>query len=302
MSVLPVALRVPRPRWLARFLVFLLVESVQDLHRLDRSVFGWVRGLPRENQGVLAVTALCVGLGVYAVREMLADPRSLAVVLGPPGWAVGVGASLAIARIARRPIVLLAPFGVVLWWFSPRVALVLVVVAVVAVGWTTTSRSAHGKVTKRRTLSGATVVGAHFTPDRHAHAGLAPGEKCSAFVAKHEGGHAAALVALGGRVTKARAFADGSGYTEGKLPCRPSLFLAVVDDVSFSVGGEVAVHSTSGCGFDHKLRDRALGMLPADQQRVARTAGYAAARRAQHTHGHVQRAVADALIKTGSYR
>lgn len=296
----PAAVLAARLWWSGRFLVGLVLELLQAAW----SLVGWVRGLPRENQGVLAVSAVCVVGGAVGVRQMLADTRAWSVVLGPPAWALGISAALVIAWGVRRPIVWLPPFALVVWWVSPMAAVVLVALTVLAVGWTTTTRGAHGKVTKRRTMFGTTVVGAHFAPDRHAHAAYAPGpgQKCSEFVAKHEGGHAAALVALGGVVTKARAFADGSGYCEGKLPCRPSLFQAVVDDVQFSVGGEVAVNSTSGCDFDHRLRDTALAMLRPDQRPMARTAGYAGARRAQSTHAHVQRAVANALVKNGSYR
>lgn len=300
----PIEIAPARALWAARFLLGLTLELVRALW----GAAGWFHRLPRENQGVLAVTVTAVCMGVYAVREMLADPRTWAQVFGPPGWVVGVVASLFIARVARRPIVLLAPFGVALWWFSPRVALVLVAVAVVAVYWTTKSRSAHGSMTKRRTLTGQTVVTAHFTADTHRHGkahftdAKGKGEKCSPLVAQHEGGHAAALVALGGTLTKARAFADGSGYCQGRLPGRPSLFQAVVDDVAFTAGGEVAVHSRSGCSGDQAMMRESLGLLPGNQRGMARTAGYAQARRAQHTHAHIRNRVANALITTGRYR
>lgn len=261
----------------------------------------WAWRLPRENQAVLATTLAGVGMGVHAAHEAMADPRSWAQVFGPPGWVLGVCAALFIARCVTRPIVLLVPFGLVAWWISPRAAILLVALAVIAVGWTSKQRTAHGSTTSRRTITGATVVRANHDGQRRSFAtgGVAP---TSRFVAKHEGGHAAAAAAAGGRVVKARAYADRSGYCEAKLPCRPSLFLAVVDNVAFSVGGEVAVHSSAGCSYDHKMRDRALNMLDTGPRRMARTAGYANARRAQSTHRHVQRAVADALMKTGRYR
>lgn len=299
MTTVPVALLYPRVEvlaartwWAARFLLGLALELLLGLWRVAL----WVRGLPRENQGVLAVALLCAGGGTYAVRQMLADPRTWAEVFGPPGWVVGVVASLYIARCARRPVVLLVPFGLVLWWFSPRVALVLVAVALVAVGWTTKRRTAHGHMTSRRTLTGATETTAHFAPS--------PTDKprCPQMTADHEGGHGAAAAAAGGYVVAARAFANGSGWCRARLPAGSSAFALAVTRVAFYAGGEVAVHSRQGCDTDQGLIKWSLSGLPGHQQSVARTAGYAKAHHAQHTHGHVRRAIASSLLKTGRYR
>jgi hypothetical protein len=294
-------------RFVAAWLWFGLLELLSVLAPVLRVVVVrpavWAWGLPRENQAVLATTLTAAGMGVYATREMLADTRPWSEVLGPPAWALGIITALFIARCVTRPIVLLVPFGFAVWWISPSAALILVGLTVVATGWATHTRSGRTHMTKRRTLLGSTTVRASFAPDRRGYA-PGPGLKeagASRFVAHHEGGHAAALVASGGKLIRARAFADGSGYCEGRLPCRPSLFQAVVDDVAWSVGGEVAVHSSAGCGPDHKMRDSALGLLPKHQQPMARTAGYATARRAQHTHRYIRDRVAAALMATGRY-
>jgi hypothetical protein len=295
-SVLPV----PYPRievvatrawWAARFLLGLTLELLRGLWR----ALVWFWGLPRENQGVLAVTMLCVAGGTYATRQMLADPRTWAQVFGPPGWAVGIVAALFIARRARRPIVLLVPFGLVLWWFSPRVALVLVAVVVVAVRYTTTTRTEHGRMTSRRTLTGATEATAHFAPS--------PGKQhCPQKTAEHEGGHGAAAVAAGGYVVAARAFANGSGWCKARLPVGKNPFEHAVIRVAFYAGGEVAVHSKDGCGADQGLIRANLEPLDPGRRPMARTAGYAQAHHAQHTHGHIRRKITKALVETGSYR
>lgn len=213
------------------------------------------------------------------------------------GWVLGIAAAVFFARAAVRPIVVLVPLGLVAWLFSPEAAVVVVVVGVIAATWATTRGDGHAKVTRRRTVLGNTIVTRRFAPSddkRH-------GEKCSDLVAVHEGGHAAELVAAGGKLKEARAYSDGSGYTKGSLPCRPSQFEEVVDDVAFSVGGEVATGTTRGCSADHAMRDDALSRLPANQQSMARTAGYANARSAQRTHAHIARRVANALRKRGRY-
>lgn len=287
----PIEIAAARVLWAARFLLGLTIEALRALW----GAVGWFRGLPRENQAVAVVTLTAAGIGVYAVQEMLADPRTWAQVFGPPGWVIGIAASLFIARCARRPIVLLVPFALVLWAvFPPQVFIALVGVSLIAVYWTTSKRTAHGHMTERRTLTGATESTAHFAPS--------PGKQhCPQKTAQHEGGHAAAAVAVGGHVTKARAFADGSGYCSARIPAGKAPFEHAVMRVAFYAGGELAVHSRDGCSADQALIRSNLDTLPSGQRHMARTAGYAKGRSAQSTHAHVRNRVADALSKTGRY-
>lgn len=291
----PIEVAAARAWWAARFLIGLSLEAIRTLLRALWRVGQWLWALPRENQGVLTVTLTAAGMGVYAVREMLADPRTWAQVFGPPGWVVGVVTSLFIARVARRPIVVLVPFGAALWaLFPPQVFVALVGVSLITVYWTTSKRTAHGHMTERRTLTGATESTAHFAPS--------PGKQhCSQKTAQHEGGHAAAAVAVGGHVTKARAFADGSGYCSARIPVGKTPFEHAVMRVAFYAGGELAVHSRDGCSADQALIRSNLDTLPSGQRPMARTAGYAKGRSAQSTHAHVRNRVADALIKAGRY-
>lgn len=256
----------------------------------------WAWGLPRENQAVLAVSLVAIGLAVQAVRAFLAAPTPWTASVAPPAWVVGIGVALFIARATRRPIVALAPFAAVLWLlFSPAVMVALVGVCLIATYWKTTTRTGHGHTTTHRTITGAVESTAHYAPS--------PGKaRCPRIAAEHEGGHAAAAVAVGGRVLGARAFADGSGWCRARIPCGKSEFETTVRMVAFYAGGEVAQGNRSGCSIDQGHMSRVLDEVPGRQQAMARTAGYATARRAQSSHSHVRRAVASALIRTGRYQ
>lgn len=92
--------------------------------------------------------------------------------------------------------------------------------------------------------------------------------------ARHEGGHVAVTRAVGGRVTGARIYPDGSGVTWLRLPRGAS----VVDQVAVDVAGEVAANTSFGCGSDQAYMRAALAQLPPGERAAAKRAGYARAR------------------------
>lgn len=176
-----------------------------------------------------------------------------------------------------------------------------IVVAVVALFliWTLsglapiTNRGKHGSMTTRRTVTGKTELTARFAPT--------PGKPHTpVMTAKHEGGHAAAAVAAGGRVIEARAWRDGSGLCRANLPCGDKN-TELVNYMSYMVGGEVAVNSLAGCGHDQKWAKWARDQLPEEDRAAGWRKAYAKARAAQSSHAHVAKAVASALIRTGRY-
>lgn len=157
-----------------------------------------------------------------------------------------------------------------------------------------THRSAHGSMTTRRTVTGRTAVTTRFAPP--------PGKRHTPWMtARHEGGHAAAIEAVGGTVVEARAYPDGSGVCRGRLPCMSNFKHAVTNYISVMVGGEVAVNSKSGCSHDQHWAKWARDQLPVEDRAAAWSRGYQLARSAQGTHAGTARRVAEALSRTGRY-
>jgi hypothetical protein len=92
--------------------------------------------------------------------------------------------------------------------------------------------------------------------------------------ARHEGGHAALVKAVGGRVHSVAIYPDGSGITWYSLPRNAS----VVDQVAVTVAGEVAAGTKSGCSSDQAHMRAELAQLPSSERGAAQRAGYAKAR------------------------
>jgi hypothetical protein len=114
----------------------------------------------------LATFALAAYLGGRGVLGYLADPRPIATIL-------------------LAPIAVAAGFLLFCAWTCSGLAPV-------------TQRTAHGSMTTRMTITGKTEMTARFAPP--------PGKRHTPWMtAKHEGGHAAAIEAVGGTVVSARA-------------------------------------------------------------------------------------------------
>ena len=210
----------------------------------------------------LGCVALCAYFAFRAVSAWLADPRPLGVILTPVALALG---------------------GFIALWITAA--------------FTPTVVAGRGRTrtTIRTTITGQTEVVAHFAPPP---TGKRRGQW---FTCRHEAGHAAAAVHVGGTVTKAVVHADGSGYCGARLPREGSQFKRVVNYVALLAGGECAVHSRSGCSHDQANITRALDTLPEHQRAQARNAGYASAHAAQHAQSAFAKKVASALAKTGTY-
>jgi hypothetical protein len=207
-------------------------------------------------RGVARIPANCwppigaVGLagvmGYHAVVGYLADTRTWAEIAAPPMWTTVIG---------------------IVWWLF------------VVTRPVTVAGRGRNRITARRTLTGRTMVTAHYSSRARGHA-AAEGRPWK--VCRHEAGHGAMAEWVRGSIVEARVYAAGGGrfggWCSARLPGRPTLLEQVINYGVFIVGGEVAVHSREGCGHDQANLDRALGYLPAGQRDVARREIYARAR------------------------
>jgi hypothetical protein len=111
----------------------------------------------------------------------------------------------------------------------------------------------------------------------------------------HEAGHVRLARRVGGSVSGAAVYPDGSGVTWLSLPrgATPAQQIAV------DVAGEVASGTAAGCGSDHRYRDRVLAKLPSRDRANTSAEGYALARR-ECTRGALA-PVARKLIDKGRY-
>jgi len=219
--------------------------------------------LPPAALGPLAALALCGYMAFRAVSGYLADPRPLA--------------------------------SVFLW------PLLIGLVALLFLAWTHSGlapiryKTRHGTMTMRRTITGKTELTARYKPS--------PGKPATTMrTANHEGGHGAAIEAVGGHIVEAGAYPDGGGYCKGRLPRMSKLSHRVTNYIAVMVAGEVATGTKRGCGHDQHWAKWARDKLPPKERHTAWSRGYTLARSAQHTHAATARRVRDALLRTGKYR
>jgi hypothetical protein len=92
------------------------------------------------------------------------------------------------------------------------------------------------------------------------------------FIARHEGGHAVAAKAVGGRVTSAW-MTDSEGAVSARIPNDPT------SRVAFAAAGRYAVGSGRGCSDDDAAIRRILREVPSKQRGQVRRDGIRLARR-----------------------
>lgn len=101
--------------------------------------------------------------------------------------------------------------------------------------------------------------------------------------ARHEAGHYHVGRQVGGHVSGAEIFPDGSGVTYVDIPYKAGAAAAV----AVAVAGQVAAGTSKGCdgfkGSDFDFKRTILRSLPADQRAAVEREGYALARR--HCNG-----------------
>jgi hypothetical protein len=239
--------------WLARTLGWL---GELALAALLRTVV-WVRGLPRENQGVLAFCGLIALVAYAGVLEFLSDPRTVAESLHDAFVAIVATAVVGVAAL-------------LIWYFRES----------------TVSRTRGHRVTSRRTVGGNTAVRVHCDGGKRCNhkgggkhtAHFDPGSidlknksdlKQMKITAVHEGGHAVMFEECGARNVHVRATGPRSGYTSGVLPGRPTLEQAVSDRVAVSDAGWLACGTKEGAGSDLWMRRQYLKRLtPKDASRI----------------------------------
>lgn len=121
--------------------------------------------------------------------------------------------------------------------------------------------------------------------------------------ARHEGGHAATIRAVGGHVSEARVFPDGSGYVSGSIPRGGGTRAWVVREVATSLAGGmregVDPWTAPQCRSDRKMASYHLGLLPGDERDAARAEATALAR--QTMNGSFANTVERRLLAKGRY-
>jgi hypothetical protein len=274
--------------WLARSLGWLGKLALIALVRMWR----WFWGLPAENQGVLGVLGVCAVLACATADGYLADPRTLAEQIRDGIYAVIVAAVVGVAAL-------------LVWYFRE----------------TTVSRSKGHRVTARRTVGGNTAVRTYCNGGKHCnHKGggkhtahfdpgsIDPENKADLrqlkITADHEGGHAAAFLECGAWNVRARLVSARSAWTEGVLPCRPTLEQAVSDSVMVSDAGWLACGTKEGAGSDLWMRRQHLGWLPSKDRGRVGYEGRSRARRCVNSisgRGRIEQ-VSRSLQRTGKWR
>ncbi|MDN5855460.1 MAG: hypothetical protein L0K86_21975 [Actinomycetia bacterium] len=188
----------------------------------------------------------------------------------PPAPArVGAAKGLLAAALTPEGLILAGPtlaIGVLAVkvgpWTMHGLGVAAVVVAVAAalssVGWVSTQRVHRMAV--------------------HTHGGHG-----TRLAARHEAGHYHVGHKVGGRVSGAKIYPDGSGITWVDVPCSAGPAAAV----AVAVAGQVAAGTKKGCdgfkGSDFDFKRQILRSLPADQRATVERAGYQIARR--HCNG-----------------
>jgi hypothetical protein len=229
---------------------------------LLRLLWARARKLPPSAIGPLACVALCGYMGYRGVSGYLADPRPIMAVLA-------------------FPIIAVLGFLLFVSWVMSGLAPI-------------TYRSAHGSMTMRRTITGKTEMIARFTapPGKH---------RTTKRTALHEGAHAAATEACGGKIVAARAFDGGGGWLKARLPKAGSLKDRVINYISVLVAGELSDGHKGFSEHDQHWAKWARDKLPRSERIGAWSRAYAKARRAQRTHAGVANRVATSLLRTGWY-
>jgi hypothetical protein len=150
--------------------------------------------------------------------------------------------------------------------------LLLVAVGVAAVLWVGSG------------AKGAAPAGARYVSG-HAH-GLRN------FIAKHEGGHAAAAKAVGGRVESAW-MTDDEGLVMARIPDDP------VKVVAFLAAGRAAVNSGRGCSADDAAIRQELRRVPSKERGQVKREGLRLARRIVSSRSGEIRRFANQLNEKG---
>jgi hypothetical protein len=216
-------------RWLGELALIALIRTVQ-----------WVRGLPRENQGVLAVCGLIALVAYAGVVEFLSDPRTLAESLHDAVVAVTVTAVIGVA---------------------------------VLLGWCTREQTVHRsrghRTTTRMRIDGKQVTRTYCKGGKCGHKfhfdpGTPTGEdkRQLKITGNHEGGHVLLFEERGAKNVRARLVGYRSAWTEGVLPQRPTIEEAVFDSVAVADAGWLACGTKQGAGSDLWMRKQHLKWLP----------------------------------------